>query len=59
MPLEFANSSFSTLKILATVKQICLNIPLFNRFSTLKILATVKLHPTQKPVALVLVPLRF
>ena len=51
--------SFSTLKILATVKQeVVMTINKLG-FSTLKILATVKLDGINSGKSFVLVPLRF
>ena len=51
--------SFSTLKILATVKLTQTITSVQERFSTLKILATVKLKNTTQMTISVLVPLRF
>ena len=52
-------SSFSTLKILATVKQYAPYDTIMFSFSTLKILATVKLSSMLLTPIRVLVPLRF
>ncbi len=55
----YKNLSFSTLKILATVKQKEKYKIKEKCFSTLKILATVKLAVICAPNVSVLVPLRF
>ena len=54
-----AEFGFSTLKILATVKQTIATFDISSCFSTLKILATVKLLHVRENGERVLVPLRF
>ena len=59
MPVTSRHSRFSTLKILATVKQSQFISSKNESFSTLKILATVKLTDGEGIFDVVLVPLRF